>query len=83
MSREMNGSWLLRAAADSASSALKEVHEVEWPVCAVHGGHPDTSVWDGEEPVDFIDDVAWWQCTNTGHPLAPVGQLRAKITQTP
>jgi hypothetical protein len=83
MSRRMDGSWLLRQAAGSASAALKEVHEIEWPACAVHGGHPDTSVWAGEEPVDLIDEVAWWQCTNTGHPLAPVGQLTAKITRTP
>jgi hypothetical protein len=83
MSRRMDGSWLLRQAAGSASAALKEVREIEWPACAVHGGHPDTSVWAGEEPVDHIDDVAWWQCTNTGHALAPVGQLTAEITRAP
>lgn len=81
MSREMEGSWLLVAAADSVSGALKEVHEIEWPVCAVHGGHPE-SIWDGEEPVDLIKKVAWWRCTNTGHPLAPVGQLTAETART-
>ncbi len=83
MSREMAGSELLGKAAGSASAALKEMHEIEWPACAVHGGHPETSVWDGEEPVDLIDDVAWWRCTNTGHALAPIGQLSAKLIQTP
>lgn len=58
MSRRMDGSWLLRTAAGSVSATLKEVHEIEWPVCAVHGGHPETSIWDGEEPVDLIDEVA-------------------------
>lgn len=82
MTREDAGSWLLCRAADSVSATIKEVYEVEWPVCAVHGGHPETSVWDGEEPVDLIDEVAWWRCTNTGHPLAPVGQLTAKIART-
>jgi len=83
MSRRMGGSWLLFSAANSVSATLKEVHEIEWPVCAVHGGHPETSVWDGEEPVDLLDEVAWWRCTNTGHALAPVGQLTAKIAKTP
>ena len=81
MSREAKGSWLLYRAADLASATLKEIPEIEWPVCAVHGGHPD-SIWDGEEPVDLIDKVAWWQCTNTGHALAPVGQLTAEIAKT-
>src|SRR5215472_15806563 len=64
MSREMEGSCLLVAAADSVSGALKEVEEIEWPVCAVHGGHPE-SIWDGEDPVGLIKKVAWWRCTNT------------------
>ena len=81
MSREAKGPWLLCRAAGSVSATLKEVPEIEWPVCAVHGGHPD-SIWDGEEPVDLIDNVAWWQCTKTGHPLAPVGQLSAGIAKT-
>jgi hypothetical protein len=81
MSRGMAGSWLLVAAADSVSATLKEVPEIEWPVCAVHGGHP-ASIWDGEDPVDLIDKVAWWRCTNTGHALAPVGQLTAKVAKT-
>jgi len=59
MSREDKGSWLLYRAADLVSATLKEIPEIEWPVCAVHGGHPD-SIWDGEEPVDLIDKVASW-----------------------
>jgi hypothetical protein len=81
MSREARGSWLLYRAAGLVSATLKEIPEIEWPVCAVHGGHPD-SIWDGEEPVDLISKVAWWQCTNTGHALAPVGQLTAEIAKT-
>lgn len=82
MSRRTDGSCLLFSAAESVSATLKEVPEIEWPVCALHGGHPETSIWDGEEPGDLIDDVAWWRCTNTGHTLAPVGQLTAKIAKT-
>lgn len=59
ISREANGSWLLHRAADLVSATLKEIPEIQWPVCALHGGHPD-SIWDGEEPVDLIDKVAWW-----------------------
>jgi hypothetical protein len=81
MSRELEGSWLLVAAADSVCGALKEVEAIEWPVCAVHGGHPE-SIWEGEDPVDLIKKVAWWRCTNTGHPLAPVGQLTAETART-
>jgi hypothetical protein len=71
----------LCSAADSVSATLKEIPEVEWPVCAVHGGHPD-SIWDGEDPVDLIKKVAWRRCTNTGHALAPVGQLTTKVAKT-
>jgi len=53
MFREMEGSWLLVCAAGSVSATLKEVHEVEWPVCVIHGGHPE-AIWDGEEPVKII-----------------------------
>jgi hypothetical protein len=81
MRRQEEGSVLLGAAADLVSETLKEIPEVEWPVCAVHGGHPD-SIWDGEDPVDLIKKVAWWRCTNTGHALAPVGQLTTKVAQT-
>jgi hypothetical protein len=81
MSREMKGPWLLFSAADSVSATLKEVPQIEWPVCAVHGGHP-ARIWDGEDSVDLIDEVAWWRCTSTGHALAPVGQLTAKIAKT-
>lgn len=81
MSRATKGSWLLCRAADSVSATIKEVHEIEWPVCGVHGGHP-ADIWDGEDPVGLIDKVAWWRCTNTGHALAPVGQLTALIVKT-
>ena len=81
MSRGMTGAWLLVAAADSVSATLKEVPEMEWPVCALHGGHP-ASIWDGEDPVDLIDKVAWWRCTNTGHALASVGQLTARVARS-
>ena len=81
MARETEGSWLLVTAAAAVSATLKEIPEIEWPVCIIHGGHPD-SIWDGEEPVDLIDKTAWWRCTNTGHPLAPVGQLTAETART-
>jgi hypothetical protein len=81
MGRQAEGSELLCAAADSVSATLKEIPEVEWPVCAVHGGHPG-SIWDGDDPVDLIKKVAWWRCTNTGHVLAPVGQLTAEVVKT-
>jgi hypothetical protein len=81
MSRQEEDSGLLCSAADSVSATLKEIPEIEWPVCAVHGGHPD-AIWDGEDPVDLIKKVAWWRCTNTGHALAPVGQLTAEVAKT-
>lgn len=81
MSREEDDSSLLFSAADLVSGTLREIPEIEWPVCAVHGGHPD-SIWDGEEPVRLVKKVPWWQCTNTGHPLAPVGQLTTEIAKT-
>ena len=68
-------------AAGSVSDTLKEVHEIEWPACADHDRDPMTSIWEGEEPVAFIDDVTWWWCTCAGHALAPVGQLTAKIAK--
>jgi hypothetical protein len=43
MSREATGSLLLVCAADSVYTTLKEILEVEWPVCVVHGGHPGRS----------------------------------------
>ena len=81
MSREEDDSSLLFSAAGLVSGTLKEIPEIEWPVCAVHGGHPD-SIWAGEEPVRLVKKMPWWQCTNTGHPLAPVGQLTAEIAKT-
>jgi hypothetical protein len=81
MRRQEEDSVLLGTAADLVSETLKEIPEIEWPVCAVHGGHPD-SIWDGEDPVDLIKKVAWWRCTNTGHALAPVGQLTVAVAKT-
>jgi hypothetical protein len=81
MRRQAEGAELLCDAADSVSATLKEIPEIEWPVCAVHGGHPDW-IWDGEDPVDLIKKAAWWRCTNTGHVLAPVGQLTAEVAKT-
>jgi hypothetical protein len=69
------------AVSEGLGVMLKEIPEIEWHVCAVHGGHPE-SIWDGEEPVDLIKKVAWWRCTNTGHPLAPVGQLTGETART-
>jgi len=45
-------------------------------------GAVEGSGGDQEEPVDLIAKVAWWRCTKTGHPLAPVGQLSAEIAET-
>ncbi|HET7016668.1 MAG TPA: hypothetical protein VFI65_22290 [Streptosporangiaceae bacterium] len=79
MSSELGGSRLLFAAAESVSATIEEVHEIEWPVCAIHGDDRRTS-W---EPAAFIRKVAWWQCTRARHVLAPVGQLTATIAKTP
>ena len=46
MTREMDGARLLFTAAASVSGTIKEVDEIEWPVCAA----------DGEEPVALSDD---------------------------
>lgn len=81
MGRQEHGPGLLWHAADLVSATLKEIPEIEWPVCAIHGGHPG-SIWDGEDPADLIRKVAWWRCTNAGHPLAPVGQLTAEVAKT-
>jgi len=85
----MDDAWLLFNAAGSVSGTLKEVHEIDWPVCAVHSDDPVTPPLDGEEiagvldnPVALIDDVPWWRCTRAGHALAPVGQLTAKTAKT-
>lgn len=82
ITRGEDGSWLLLSVAGLVSGTLKEIPEIEWPVCAVHGGHPE-SIWHGEEPVGLIKNVPWWHCTNTGHPLSPVGHLTAEIAKTP
>lgn len=78
MSRNLDGSWLLFNAAESVSATIEEVHEIEWPICAIHGDDPRTR-W---EPVALIRKVAWWQCTRARHALAPVGQLTADIART-
>lgn len=72
---------LLAAAAASVAATLREIAEIEWPVCVIHGGHP-ACIWDGEEPADLIGKSAWRRCTNTGHPLAPVGQLTTETART-
>lgn len=78
MSRDMDGAWLLFAAAGSVSATIEEAHQIEWPVCAVHGD--DLRIrW---EPAALIRKVAWWQCTRARHTLAPVGQLTASIART-
>ena len=75
MTPDLDGSWLLFAAAESVSATIEDVHGIEWPVCAVHADDRRTS-W---EPAAHIRKVAWWQCTRARHTLAPVGQLTAKI----
>jgi hypothetical protein len=79
MTRDLDDTWLLVAAAESVSAAIEEIHQVEWPVCAVHGDDRRT----GWEPAAFVRKVAWWQCTRARHLLAPVGQLTAQIARTP
>jgi hypothetical protein len=81
MPRGEDGAGLLAIAAQLVSDTLKEIPEVEWPVCAIHGGHPG-SIWSGEDSVELIQNVAWWRCTNTGHRLTPVGQLTADAART-
>jgi len=95
MTREMDDASLLFNAAASVSGTIKEVDEIEWPVCAAHGDDRMARAPDGEEPValsdDFlfdepvtlIDGVPWWWRIRAGHALAPVGQLTARIAKTP
>jgi hypothetical protein len=83
MTRRMNGASLLLYAAGSVSGTLNEVQEIEWPVCAAHGGDPVSCLREGEEPVALTGEVAWWRCARAGHALAPAGQLTAQIAQTP
>ena len=82
MTRRMDDASLLINAAGGVGGTIEEVHEVEWPVCAVHGSDPVTRYLHGEEPVEFIDGVVWWWCTRAGHAVAPVGQLTAKLAKT-
>jgi hypothetical protein len=85
MTREMHGASLLFTAAASVSGTIKEVDEIDWPVCAADGEEPvalsDDFVLD--EPVTLIDGVPWWWCIRARHALAPVGQLTARIARTP
>ena len=48
MSRPMDDASPLFTAAASVSGAVEEVHEIDWPVCAVHGGDPTTRDLHGE-----------------------------------
>lgn len=79
----MDDVTLLLSAAESASATLKEVHEIEWPVCAAHSGDPVLPCWRAQQPVVVIKKAARWRCTRARHALAPVGQLTAEIAQTP
>lgn len=45
MTRWMNEVGRLVMAAAGVSQTLEEVHDIRWPVCAVHGGGP-LAVWD-------------------------------------
>jgi hypothetical protein len=82
MTRGMDDLTLLLGAAESVSATLKEVHEIEWPVCAAHGDDPMLSSWRASQPVVVIKKAAWWRCTRARHPLALVGQLTAEIAKT-
>jgi hypothetical protein len=55
------------------SGTIEEMHEIEWPVCAVRGSDPTTRDLHGEEPVELIDGVAWWWwwCTRAAHAVPP------------
>jgi hypothetical protein len=83
MTRDMDDACLLLFAAGSVSDTIKEVHEIKWPSCPVHDRDPMTSIWEGVDTVDLIEDAAWWQCTRAEHPLAPVGQLTQSETRPP
>jgi hypothetical protein len=82
LTRPMDDASLLSNAAASVSGTIEEVHEIEWPVSAVHGSDPMNRDLHGLYPVEFIDGVEWWWCTRAGHAVAPVGQLTAKIAKT-
>lgn len=82
MTRRMNDAYLLFCAAAGVSGTIEDVHEIEWPVCALHGDDQATRWLDGDESVDDIDGVAWWWCTRAGHAIAPVGQLTDKTAKT-
>jgi len=56
MTREMDDASLLFNAAASVSGTIKEVDEIEWPVCAAHGDDRMARASDGEEPVALSDD---------------------------
>lgn len=83
MTRRMDNASLLFNAAGSVSGTIEEIHEIEWPVCAIHGDDPATRNLHGDESVDVIDGVVWSWCTRAGHAIAPVGQLTNTIVRTP
>jgi hypothetical protein len=78
----MDDADLLFYAAGSVSGTIEEVHEFEWPVCAVHGDDRATRYRHGDEPVEDFDGVVSWWCTRAGHPMAPVGQLTGRTAKT-
>ena len=82
MTRQMDDASLLFTAASSVSGTLEEVHQIQWPVCAAHGGIPLAYPLYGEELVEIIGGVVSWWCARGGHALAPVGQLTARIART-
>jgi hypothetical protein len=44
MTRRMDNASLLFHAAGSVSGTIEEVHEIEWPLCAVHGEDPTSAI---------------------------------------
>ena len=62
MTRQMDDASLLFTAASSVSETLEEVHQIQWPVCAAHGGIPLADPLYGEELVEIIGGVVSWWC---------------------
>ena len=81
MTSRMEGASLLFNAAASVSGTLDEVHEIEWPVCVVHGSDPVTGHLYGEDRVEIADGTVVWWCPGAGHAVAPVGQLTAEVAR--
>jgi hypothetical protein len=82
MTRRVDDASMLFHAAGSVSGTIEDVHEFEWPICALRGGDPTTRYLHGHESFEFIDGAVWWWCTRAGHAVALVGQLTAKIAKT-